>query len=83
MPALSDGDFEEVHPTWDEDAGWFCLSRGPITVACNLGRGPQDVPIAADATTLLLASDPAATYVAEGSVTLPSDAVAILSSPDC
>ena len=83
LPALSDGDFEEVHPTWDEDAGWFCLSRGPITVACNLGRGPQDVPIAADATTLLLASDPAATYVAEGSVTLPSDAVAILSSPDC
>jgi len=80
LPALSDGDFEEIHPTWDEDAGWFCLRRGPITVAANLAAHPQPVPVPDEATTVLLASHPGATDLAAGTVTLPADAVAIVSA---
>jgi maltooligosyltrehalose trehalohydrolase len=78
LPALSDGDFEEVTTTWDEDAGWFCLSRGPVTVAVNLADHPQPVPVPADATTVLLASEPAATSLADAAVSLPPDSVAIV-----
>jgi maltooligosyltrehalose trehalohydrolase len=81
LPALSDGDFEEIHPTWDEDAGWFCLTRGPVTVAVNLADHPQPVPVPVDATTVLLASDPAATSLADGAVSLPPDSVAVVAPP--
>ena len=80
IPELSDGNFDEVHPTWDEDAAWFCLTRGPITVACNLADHPQPIPIPADATTVLLASKPDSTTLMVGAVTLPTDSVAILAS---
>ncbi|HEV7536502.1 MAG TPA: DUF3459 domain-containing protein, partial [Acidimicrobiia bacterium] len=79
LPELSDGNFDEVHPTWDEDANWFCLTRGPITIACNLAAAAQPVPVPAEATAVLLASDPSATHLAAGTVTLPPDAVAIIS----
>ncbi len=82
LPALSDGDFNEVDTTWDEDGQWFCLTRGPITVACSLADHPQPVPIPSDATTLLLASDPARTHLGQSAVTLPPDAVAIVSPSD-
>jgi maltooligosyltrehalose trehalohydrolase len=82
LPALSDGDFEEVHPTWDEDAGWFCLTRGPVTVAVNLADHTQPVPVPGEAETILLASEPAATFLADAAVSLPADAVAILGPPD-
>jgi len=80
-PALSDGNFDEVHPTWDEDAGWFCLTRGPITVACNLAGHAQAVPVPDDGATILLASAPAGTAVSGGAVTLPPDSVAVLGPP--
>ncbi len=77
LPALSDGDFEEIHPTWDEDAGWFCLTRGPVTVAVNLADHPQPVPVPDDTAAVLLVSDPGA-RLGDGAVTLVADAVAIL-----
>ena len=79
LPELSDGDFDAVHPTWDEDAAWFCLTRGPVTIAGNLAAATQAVPVPVEATTILLASDPPATHLAAGTVTLPPDAVAIVS----
>ena len=79
LPALTDGDFENVHTAWDEDAAWFTLTRGPVTVACNLADHPQAVPIPAGQTaTVLLASAPSATTLTPGAVTLPPDSVAIL-----
>ena len=80
LPALSDGDFEEVLPTGDEAAGWFCLTRGPVTVAANLGSDRQDVPLPGDATAILLASDPDATLGDDGTVRLGPDSVAIVSA---
>ena len=78
LPALSDGNFEEVQPTWDEDAGWFCLTRGPVTVAANLGSERRDVPVPGDATEILLASDPDAALGGDGTVRLAPDAVAVV-----
>ena len=77
IPALSDGNFDGVRTTYNEHAQWFCLTRGPITIATNVAPQPQPVPIPGHATTILLASD-AAAVLENGSVKLPSDAVAIL-----
>ena len=66
-----------MHPTWDEDAGWFCLSRGPVTVAVNLAAHPQSVPVPAGVTGILLASDPDATLDGDA-VRLVPDSVAIV-----
>jgi maltooligosyltrehalose trehalohydrolase len=83
LPALSDGDFEEIHPTWDEDAAWFCLTRGPVTVAVNLAGQAQSVPVPPEATVVLLTSEPDATTLdpAAGTVTLPAESVAIVAPP--
>jgi maltooligosyltrehalose trehalohydrolase len=80
IPALSDGDFNNVHTTWDDDAHWFCLRRGPITVATNLASETKAVPVPGDATTMLLSSD-ATAALEDGAVQLPADSVAIL-GPD-
>ncbi|HZQ78930.1 MAG TPA: malto-oligosyltrehalose trehalohydrolase [Acidimicrobiia bacterium] len=82
-PALTDGDFDNVHTAWDEQAVWFALTRGPVTVACNLADHPQAVPIPAGQTaTVLLASAPSTTTLTPGAVTLPPDSVAILAPRD-
>ena len=80
-PALSDGDFNQVRATWDEAAQWFCLTRGPITVACNLADHPQPVPIPPGGQAILLASDHSAEVV-NGAVRLAPDSVAILGPAD-
>jgi maltooligosyltrehalose trehalohydrolase len=77
ISALSDGDFNEVHTTWDENEQWFCLHRGPVTVAANLGPETRPVPVPAAATTILISSDGDAA-LGNGDVTLPPDSVAIL-----
>jgi maltooligosyltrehalose trehalohydrolase len=82
LPALSDGDFEEVKPTWDEDAGWFCLARGPVTVAVNLADHRQAVPVPDAGAAVLLASDPSAVVDAtQSAVQLGPNSVAILGPP--
>jgi maltooligosyltrehalose trehalohydrolase len=81
IPALSDGDFNEVHTTWDDNAQWFCLRSGPIIVATNLASQAQAVPVPGAARTLLLSSD-AAAVLTDGAVKLPPDSVAILGPAD-
>jgi maltooligosyltrehalose trehalohydrolase len=76
IPALSDGSFDGIECSWDEDSAWFRLTRGPVTVAVNLADHPQAVPVG-DAGTVLLASDPSAA-LGGGSVALAPDSVAIL-----
>ncbi len=75
IPDLSDGDFHQVHTTLDEDAQWFVLRRGDITVATNLAPEPQPVPVPG-ATSVLLSSDVA--ELREDAVQLPPDSVAVL-----
>ncbi|HVW34756.1 MAG TPA: malto-oligosyltrehalose trehalohydrolase [Acidimicrobiia bacterium] len=77
-PELSDGDFDEVRTDFDEAAGWFRLTRGPIVVAANLATAPQAVPVGAGRAEILLASDEAGTTFEAGAVVLPPDSVAIV-----
>jgi maltooligosyltrehalose trehalohydrolase len=76
IPELSDGDFHHVHTAFDEDAQWFVLRRGPITIAANLAQTTQAVPVDAAVTTVLLSSDEATLH--GGAVRLAPDSVAVL-----
>jgi maltooligosyltrehalose trehalohydrolase len=81
LPALTDGRFDDVHTAWDESAAWFTLTRGPVTVACNLAGHTQAIPLPDEARAILLASEPPSTLLSESAVTLPPDAVAIIAPP--
>ena len=74
-PAIMNGDLERVHTAFDEDAGWFTMRRGAITVAVNLSEHDRAVPVRARE--LVLASD-TAVRLGEGSVTLPPDSAAVV-----
>jgi maltooligosyltrehalose trehalohydrolase len=76
--ALTDGRLENVGVEFDEQARWFIVERGEITVACNLAQRRQTVPIGPQRpTSLRLASEPKV-EVYEGGIVLPPDSVAVL-----
>ncbi len=79
-PDLSAGPMENVAVEFNEDARWFVLRRGRVTIACNLAPQRQAVPVGDDVGELRLASETDVT-VGEGSVELPPDSVAILCPP--
>jgi maltooligosyltrehalose trehalohydrolase len=74
---LTDGQMDAVNVRCDAAAGWLVMERGPLTVVCNLGDGPQAVPLAAGRHQTLLASENMPP-TAEGTLSLPAEAVAIL-----
>ena len=76
--ALTDPRLDLVRTRFDDDAGWLTVTRGPVTVACNLGRGTWTFPAGTRAE-LLAVSDDAVGRVA-GGIELPPDTVAILIS---
>jgi maltooligosyltrehalose trehalohydrolase len=76
-PSLSDGDLKSVRVRLDEERRWFVLERGPITVACNLSRECQGLPMRAGECELLLASE-AGIDLTDRHADLPPDSVAII-----
>ncbi|MFN2608079.1 MAG: malto-oligosyltrehalose trehalohydrolase [Acidimicrobiales bacterium] len=44
VPALTSGDLGAVAVTYDEDARWLVLQRGPVAVLCNLAATEQSLP---------------------------------------
>lgn len=78
VPALSDGQLNQVRARFDEQAGWFVVERGPVVVACNLAGSRQCVP-AGDmrGRPILLASE-RDLRLADNGVELPGESVAIL-----
>jgi Domain of unknown function (DUF3459) len=63
---------------FDEQAHWFVLERGPVTVACNLAAHAQTVPLMKERSTrILLASEAEIGVKAEG-VVIPAEALVIL-----
>jgi hypothetical protein len=67
-----------VGVSFDETAPWLKLTRGRVTVACNLSAAEQSLTIESGASCrIAMASDPRIA-VRESRVDLPPDSVAIL-----
>ena len=78
FPELSDGRLDLVNVAFDESAHWIAISRGRVSVACNLAASTQSIPPPSGAIRrIAMASDP---HITNGSfgVELPPDSVAIL-----
>jgi maltooligosyltrehalose trehalohydrolase len=75
---LSDGRLDRVTVTFDEQAKWLVMARGPIALACSLSERRQLTPlsIGKDAR-ILLASEKEIQLAGDG-VELPPDSVAII-----
>jgi maltooligosyltrehalose trehalohydrolase len=76
LPALSDGRRDLVRTSFDEEQGWLVVTRGPVTVAVNLGPDPVALPVTGSVE--MLASSEPAIALADGAVELPPDSVAVL-----
>jgi maltooligosyltrehalose trehalohydrolase len=76
--ALNDGAVGHVKASFDERRRWLVFERGVVTVMCNLGAEKVELPYSRRGH-LLLASK-AEVVVRDGSLELPADSVAILSS---
>ncbi|PLS74833.1 MAG: malto-oligosyltrehalose trehalohydrolase [Actinobacteria bacterium] len=74
-PALSQG-FEGLHVSYDEQALWLLVERGPVAVACNLGPTATTLPVAGE---LMMASDAAVSLDGDG-IVLPPNTVGIVRS---
>ncbi len=58
-PELADGRFDGIHVTFDEQARWLTMSRGPLIVMVNFAQQQQTLPLTgAENYKLLLASHP-------------------------
>ncbi|MET0459445.1 MAG: DUF3459 domain-containing protein [Ilumatobacteraceae bacterium] len=75
-PDLTNPDMDRAVCTFDDDAGWFVVRRGAVSVAVNFAAGPQVVPGAGE---LLLATDHAAAVEASG-IRLPGHSAVIVRS---
>lgn len=78
-PCLRDGDLDAVLTDHDEGLRTLSVQRGTVGLALNLGTRPATValPGGTAATEVLLSSAPGV-ILADGSVALPPDSVAIL-----
>jgi len=77
-PALSDGRWPEV--TFDEEARWLVVDRGTVVVAVNFAADEQDVPLPSKEPRSVLMASTEEVALANGSVSLPPESVAILAA---
>jgi maltooligosyltrehalose trehalohydrolase len=73
---FSNGDRRHLDVQFDEEAGWFVMSRGPMTVACNFSQENRCMPVAAGSRVLL--SSEAGAEINECGVRLPGESLAVL-----
>jgi len=79
-PDLADGRREHVHVEFSEADQWLLMKRGTITVACNFGHRPQNLPSWPEKFELLLASEK--NVGSDKRIHLPPESVAILKSAE-
>jgi len=77
-PALADPRLDRVGVTYDEDAGWLMLGRGPVTIAVNVADEPRDLPLTGE---VVLAWRPDDTKAGNGLLSLPARSAAIVRAP--
>jgi maltooligosyltrehalose trehalohydrolase len=80
IPALADGRMDQVRVRFDEEAHWLALERGPVTVACNLAAHAQSVPLTKERSARILLTSEAEIAVNAAGVSMPAEAVVILSA---
>jgi len=75
---LTDGRLDRACATYDEDAGWLVLHRGPrLAVVANLGRERQEVPVGGTPVEVLFATEAGFGY-RDGFVELAPDSAAVV-----
>ncbi|HEX8981758.1 MAG TPA: DUF3459 domain-containing protein, partial [Ktedonobacterales bacterium] len=77
-PALTDGAMRDVRCDWDDSAHWFTMTRGPITLACNLADDEQRVTLPGSGWREVMLASQVDITLDDASVTLPPDGVAVL-----
>jgi maltooligosyltrehalose trehalohydrolase len=73
---FSYGDRRHLDVQFDEEAGWFVMSRGPMTVACNFSQQNRCMPVA-DGSRIVIASETGA-EITDCGVRLPGESLAVL-----
>ncbi len=76
--ALSDGRLHRVTVTFDEQAKWLVMARGPIALACNLSERRQLTPVSIGKDARILLASEKEIQLAGDGVELPPDSVAII-----
>lgn len=76
---LTDGRLDRVQVRRDDGAGWLTVTRGSITLACNLSPEARQVPVPGAAGEVVLASEDGV-FLDGGRVSLPPDSAAVLRS---
>ncbi|HEY9126788.1 MAG TPA: malto-oligosyltrehalose trehalohydrolase [Acidobacteriaceae bacterium] len=74
-PALNQGQPGHAHVLYDEAGKWLIMTRGEITVVCNLGADSFSYKTTPASSILLSAPD---TEITSGEVRIPANGVAIL-----
>jgi maltooligosyltrehalose trehalohydrolase len=77
-PELTDPRLDRVRVDFDEDARWLLVHRGAVRVVCNIGATGRSVPLGADISEVLFASDPEHTQASAKTARLAPESVAIL-----
>src|ERR1700680_942481 len=78
MPELRDGRMDLVNVAFDEDARWLAVTRGRVTVACNLASAAQSIPLASITARRVAVTSDARVTVSPSAIDLAPDSVAIL-----
>jgi maltooligosyltrehalose trehalohydrolase len=76
--SLTDGDLAHTSVRFDAQAGWLAMERGKVQVLANLGSGP--VEFAVPTRYRVAAHSREHAELANGTLTLPADTLAILSA---
>jgi maltooligosyltrehalose trehalohydrolase len=81
VPELTDSRFEILSAAFDDDAHWFRLDRGAVSIVTNFGEADAEVPLAvavAPASCELLLATDAGVVLRDGAVMLPGHSAAIV-----
>jgi maltooligosyltrehalose trehalohydrolase len=77
-PWLSDPRLDLVSVSYDAEAGWLVVSRGPLRVVCNLAPEPQPVPLDGEVADVILRSWDGEDVSAGTSAHVPGESVAVV-----
>jgi len=78
MPELRDGRMDLIDVAFDEDARWLTVTRGTVTVVCNLAAAAQSIPLATSVPRSIAMTSDAAVAFDRSTIELAPDSVAIL-----